>query len=456
MADRITGPSWSSGNGAGRGGRVVVARRLSSPALGLLALLVLLLLASVAVAPGAVAQDGELGLRGSLLYQNEEGERVGAEGVVITVTGPDGADVGEGTTDADGAWQVAVDQPGEYTATIDPETLPEGVALSNPDNASVTREVTDSLEFAIFSIQSGSASTNSSGDLRQALQLFVEGINLGLLIAMMAIGLSLIFGTTGLVNFAHGEVVTLGAFLTLVFNVTIGMHLILAVVVSIGLTALVSALFDVGIFRPLRRRGIGLISQLVITIGLSLFLRFGLLFIFGGGRFTYAQYATQSGDDYGPIVLAPKTIWTFALAVLVLVGIGLLLQRTQLGRAMRAVADNRDLAESSGIDVQRVILIVWAVGGGLAALGGSLWAVNEALNYLIGFRLLLPIFAGMILGGIGTAYGALVGSLVVGVFIQMSTLVIPSELKNAAAMLVLAVVLVVRPQGILGRSERVG
>lgn len=460
MADRIRAHGWSARTASGRAavGRVAVSSPSPAPAAWLLALLALSLLLSAVMAIPALAQDDapELGLRGSLLYESEEGGRIGAEGVVITVTGPDGAVVGEATTDVDGVWTVPVDSPGEYTATIVPETLPEGVTLSNPDASSVTRDVEDSVQFAIFNIQSGAGVAGNSGVGRQALQLFVEGINLGLMIAMMAIGLSLVFGTTGLVNFAHGEVVTLGAFLAWVFNVTLGMHLIWAALLAILATAIVSGLFDLAIFRPLRRRGVGLISQLVITIGLSLMLRFGIQYVFGGGRKSYAQYGVQAGDQYGPIVLAPKTIVTFVLSVVVLLAIGLFLQRTQMGRAMRAVSDNRDLAESSGIDVQRVILIVWAVGGALAALGGILWALNEALNYLVGFRLLLPIFAGMILGGIGTAYGALVGSLVIGVFIQMSTLVIPSELKTAAALAVLVVVLVVRPQGIMGRSERVG
>ena len=123
---------------------------------------------------------------------------------------------------------------------------------------------------------------------------------------------------------------------------------------------------------------------------------------------------------------------------------------------MRAVADNRDLAASSGIDVDRVILFVWALGGGLAALGGVLFGLQQQVQFEMGFKLLLLMFAGITLGGLGTAYGALVGSFVVGMFIELSTLVVPTELKNVGALLVLIVVLLVRPQGILGRAERIG
>ena len=144
------------------------------------------------------------------------------------------------------------------------------------------------------------------------------------------------------------------------------------------------------------------------------------------------------------------------LSVLILLGVGLFLQRTQTGKAMRAVADNRDLAESSGINVQRVIKIVWIGAGALAGLGGVFIGLAEQLSWLIGFRMLLLIFAGVVLGGLGTAYGALLGCLLVGIGIQLSTLFIPVELKNIGALVVLALVLVVRPQGILGRRERFG
>jgi branched-chain amino acid transport system permease protein len=123
---------------------------------------------------------------------------------------------------------------------------------------------------------------------------------------------------------------------------------------------------------------------------------------------------------------------------------------------MRAVADNRDLAESSGIDVDLVILVVWAVGGGLACLGGVMFGITEQVRFDMGFRLLLLMFAGVTLGGLGTAYGALVGSLIVGIFIQVSTLWIPPELKNVGALALLILILLIRPQGILGQAERVG
>ena len=163
--------------------------------------------------------------------------------------------------------------------------------------------------------------------------------------------------------------------------------------------------------------------------------------------------------SYGPIALTDKDLATIVISVLVMVGIALLLQRTRIGKAMRAVADNRDLAASSGIDVDRVVLFVWVLGGGLATLGGVLFALSElssTVQYEMGFRLLLLMFAGVVLGGLGTAYGALVGCLIVGILVQMSTLVVPLDLKYLGGLVVLIVILVFRPQGLLGSRARIG
>jgi branched-chain amino acid transport system permease protein len=206
----------------------------------------------------------------------------------------------------------------------------------------------------------------------------------------------------------------------------------------------------------LRRRGTGLIAMLVVSIGLSLFIRTVFLYQFGGRTAPFANYAVQRDWDIGPIGIAPKDLFSIGLSVVVLVAVAIGLQRTRMGKAMRAVADNPDLASSSGIDVQRVILLVWGFGGGLAALGGILFALGEQVSFQMGFQLLLLMFAGVTLGGLGTAYGALVGSLVVGLLVQLSTYWIPSEMKNLGALVVLIVILVVRPQGILGSKERVG
>ncbi|HEX6255103.1 MAG TPA: branched-chain amino acid ABC transporter permease [Euzebyales bacterium] len=408
--------------------------------------------------PSEAASDAEEpaeSVRGTLLQRPEDGDPVPVDGAEIIIRS-NGEEVGTIVTDADGAFESGVPGPGDYEAELVVESLPEGVALtSDAEDANV-------LEFDIAPGQSrtllfrlGEPSGGGSG-VNLPLQLTVEGLKLGLIIGITSIGLSLIFGTTGLVNFAHGEMVSFGAIIAYLFNVTLGLHLVPAAIIAIFFGFLTGAALDRGLWRPLRERGTSLIAMLVVSIGLSLLWRYGMLFQFGGGTRPYAQYSVQRAVSIGPVQIAPKDLWSMAISIIVLIGVGLLLLRTRIGKAMRAVSDNRDLAASSGINVEMVVLVVWALGGGLATLGGVLFGLAEQVSWQMGFQLLLLMFAGVILGGLGTAFGALVGSLIVGLFVQLSTLVVPPELKNVGAFLTLILVLLVRPQGILGRAERIG
>ncbi|PXY33976.1 branched-chain amino acid ABC transporter permease [Prauserella flavalba] len=297
------------------------------------------------------------------------------------------------------------------------------------------------------------------GFLDRALQALVDGIQFGAIIAITAVGLSLIFGTTHLINFAHGELVTIGAVVAFFLNVGAagpGWHLIPSAAVAIVIGALLGGLIERGMWRPLRKRGVGLINLFIITIGLSLLLRHIVLVFFGTRPQSYREYDIQQALDLGPIGITPRDLIIIALSVLVLLGVAFLLQRTRTGTAIRALSSNPDLAEASGIDVNRVVLIVWVLGGGLAALGGVFYGLTEIITWDMGFRLLLLMFAGIILGGLGSAYGAMVGSFVIGIVAQMSSLWFPIDLQNAWALLALIVVLLIRPQGILGQRERVG
>jgi branched-chain amino acid transport system permease protein len=195
---------------------------------------------------------------------------------------------------------------------------------------------------------------------------------------------------------------------------------------------------------------------MVITIGLSIFIRYIYLYLFGGtGRF-FRSYAGQQAVAVGPVAVTPKDMVAMGVALAALIGVGLVLQLTRAGRAMRAVADDRDLAESSGIDVQRVIRWVWVAGAALAALGGVMLGQSDVIRWDIGSQILLLLFASVVLGGLGTAYGALVGAILVGLGIQLSTLFVASELRTIGALVLMAVVLLIRPQGLMGRKERIG
>lgn len=419
---------------------------------------------------------------GTLQSEDDEGERVFLEGVTFIVFDADGNEVGSAVTDADGVWSVGVPGPGVYSVQLDEATLPEGNSLRNPErNPLEGIEVqTNTSKTALFPM--GERTASDSSTLKIA-QLLVDGIKLGLIIAMCAIGLSLIFGTTGLTNFAHGESVTFGAMMAFMFHMVYGAaadfeffgifkiwsngqllgipgtnSLIFAGIVAVILSGISGWLFNEYVWKRLRNRGASLISALVVSIGLSIFFRYVFLFQFAGRARFYRDYQIQEQISFKYFALAPKDLFIIFFSIAVLIGVGIALQKTRAGKAMRAVADNRDLAESSGIDVESVIKWVWIAGSALAGLGGVLFGMTENINWEMGFRLLLLMFAGVTLGGLGTAYGALFGSLIVGVFIQVITWPewFPNDMKNVGALAALVLILLVRPQGLLGRSERIG
>ena len=377
-------------------------------------------------------------------------------GVKIIVASPEGAPVGTATSGPDGSFRVRVPRAGSYRVTLDVATLPQGVTLREGAKSEVVLRVNpDQQRNVLFPLGAGRTRVVQSTPAR-ILQLAVEGLIFGLIIALAAVGLSLIYGTTGLVNFAHGELITVGGLLTYLFNVLIGLPFLLSAALAVLAAALLGGLQDRGLWRPLRRRGTGLIAMLVVTIGLALFARGLFLYLFGGASRPFGSYQGQVARDYGPFSLADKDVASIVVCTLVLLAFGFALLRTRIGKATRAVADNPALAASSGIDVERVISTVWIAGAGLAGLAGVMLGLAQQASFQMGFQILLLVFAGVTLGGLGTAFGALVGSVVVGVFTQVSTIVVPPELKNAGALAILIVILLVRPQGILGRRERVG
>jgi neutral amino acid transport system permease protein len=406
-----------------------------------------------AVVPG-FAQAADEGAASEQLAGTLQTSRSGPiEGIEVTVTTVDGEEVEAVETDEQGRWEVDLPGPGDYVVSIDADDLPEGVVLAGEDSRTVTVEA-GRRQAAIIGLNDGSR--ESGGGTVRAIQLLVDGIRFGLLIAMCAVGLSLIFGTTGLTNFAHGELVTIGAVAAWFINVEGGVPFVPSALIAVLVGAAVGALNELGLWRPLRRRGTGLIAALVVSIGLSLTLRYLIQLVYGGRSNAYEGVGGGRAVDYGLFRMTGADLASMVVSIIVLVLVALMLQRTKMGKAMRAVSDNRDLAASSGIDVNRVILVVWMMGGGLAALGGVLLGLSDQVQWDMGFRLLLLMFAGVTLGGLGTAYGALIGSLVVGVFVQMSTLVVPNDVKYVGGLLLLIVILVIRPQGILGSRVRVG
>jgi branched-chain amino acid transport system permease protein len=390
--------------------------------------------------------------------------------VTITVSGDDG-EVGTAETDADGAWEISVPGPGSYEVVLDTDTLPSDVPGVVVDTITTTVNPLQAkaVLFRIGEPGSDTGGEGGEGDTTtvpaegsaetaqpsQVWQLVASGLRFGLILGLAALGLSLIFGTMGLTNFAHGELVTFGAIAAWYLN-NAGLPVIAAAVLAIALGGVFGWAQDAGFWRPLRKRGTGVIAMMIISIGVALILRFVYLYFFSGQRRSYDQFVIQSAIDFGPFGYAPRDLWIMGVAIVTLALVSLALLRTRIGKATRAVSDNPALASASGIDVDRVITTVWIVGTALAAMAGVMLALIQQVDYLLGFRVLLLIFAAVVLGGLGTAWGAMVGALIVGVFIEVSTLIIPSELKIAGVLAVLIIILLVRPQGILGRRERIG
>jgi len=230
----------------------------------------------------------------------------------------------------------------------------------------------------------------------EVAQALVDGIRFGLLIAMAAVGLSLVYGTTRLINFAHGELVTMGAVIAWYLEADRGWWLGLAAIAAVVAVGSFGALLERYLWRPLRTRRTGLFQLLIVSLGLSFVLRHILLIIFGGSSRSYREYGVQESIHVLGVAVTPRDLALIAISILVLTSTGLMLQRTPIGQAMRAVADNRDLAEASGVDVKRVILFVWIFGAGLAALGGAMLGLSDGVSWDMGFQVLLLVFAGVI------------------------------------------------------------
>jgi neutral amino acid transport system permease protein len=411
-------------------------------------------LAMVALSSTSVANADEIGTEydfifsGNVKYNSEP-----IEGVLITVEG-NGYEA-EVVTDAEGQWKIGVPEKESYTISLDEATLPAGVIV-------VEGEASIEAEFGLtgnksvnFFLGEGVRATTSFSD--QFFGRLVSGLHFGLMLALAAIGASLVYGTTGLSNFAHGEMVTFGAIAAFTFGVTMQIPIWLAIPLAVAASAAFGLAMDAGLWRPLRRRGIGLTQLLIVSIGLSLAVRYIYQYFIGGNIYQLPGSSTAKINVFGPISISLTGMISMAISALVIVGVALWLQKTRVGKATRAISDNPALAAASGIDVDGVVRVVWILSGALAGLAGVLWAYFiPGIKWDLGAQILLLVFAAITLGGLGSAFGALVGAVIIGLIIEVSTLWIPSDLKYLSALVVLILVLLVRPQGILGRKERIG
>ena len=290
--------------------------------------------------------------------------------------------------------------------------------------------------------------------LHDVSQRGINGLSLGAIYALGAVGLTLVYGILKLVNFAHGDFLTFGAYMAYLVNVTWELPLIFGIAFAIVITALLGIGLEKIMWAPMRGRGAGMLQLLLMTLGLAFVIRYGIQFVWGTELRQLEVNRTDTVNFLG-LRIGQTQLIVIVVGFVTLIATGLMLRLTILGKRMRALSDDLDLAETSGINTSRVILYTWLFAAGLAGLAGVFAGAITQLQPELGFELLLPIFAAVVLGGIGNAFGALAAGIVLGVVIEWSTFFVDSGLKLAVGFLILIIVLIIRPQGIFGQARTV-
>lgn len=294
--------------------------------------------------------------------------------------------------------------------------------------------------------------------MTELLQLLVNGLVNGSVLAMAAVGLSLAFGVLKIVNYAHGDLLTVGAYSAVAINVGAGQSMVVSVLVSVVSVTILVLVIEFLLFRPLRSKGAGLLSKFFIAIGLALILRNVVSLVFGSNPQRFDIDAVKV-YELGVVRLTLSQVIVIVSALIIIPLLGVMLAKTTVGRNMRAISDDNDLAAVAGVNVQRTIVYTWILSGGLAAFSGVLQGlVQNSFDPNMGFLLLLMIFAAVILGGVGSAYGALSAGLALGVIMDVATWSgflggLPTVYKPVIAFAVLILVLLVRPSGIFGKAR---
>jgi branched-chain amino acid transport system permease protein/neutral amino acid transport system permease protein len=303
------------------------------------------------------------------------------------------------------------------------------------------------------------------------LELVIYGIVLGSIISLGAIGITLIYGIMRFGNFAHGDLMTAGAYISF-FIITgplawigipdetfgpfsFGWRMIISFPISLLAVGGITILLDKILYQNLRRKGSGRVTMAMSALGASFIIRMIVLIIWGSDYKFYRPGLIRPALELpAGIKIRADQILILILVALFVTALHLFLQKSKMGKAMRATSDNMELARLSGIEIQKVIYWTWGIGGALAAAAGILYGIDVQIHPGMGWNFLIPLFAAAILGGIGNVYGALIGGLIIGVVQQVSTAVLLPTYKPAVAFIIMIVLLLIRPQGLFGRSSR--
>ncbi|MCV2868933.1 branched-chain amino acid ABC transporter permease [Defluviimonas sp. WL0002] len=302
------------------------------------------------------------------------------------------------------------------------------------------------------------------------IQNLADGILVGSVLSLGAIGLTLVMHMLRFANFSHAELLSIGAYAALVFDavfaailpplaakigpLSMTWALALALLAAIAITGASALLIDRLVFRRVRSKGSEL-SMVFASFGVAMIVRNVTGLLFGLGTQLYSRdivFAVVVSRD--PLLLIkPDQVFVLAAALLVMVALHLVLTRTTLGFALRAVAENPTLAQVNGVNLGRMIALVWVLGGGLAAIAGVFYGLTNQISPMIGRDLVLPVFAATIVGGIGSVYGAVLGGFIVGVAANVALAVLPSGYSPSVPFLIILAVLLVRPNGLFGEAR---
>lgn len=281
----------------------------------------------------------------------------------------------------------------------------------------------------------------------------IPGVLLGSIYALGAIGITLTFGILRFANFAHGDIMTLGVYFTWSLVQFTGLHPLAVLPVAMVLTVLCSLMIDRAFYKPLREAPV--IMLVIASFGLMLMVRSVVQF-FWGVQLKSVLPGIQMPMVIGDFLrIAPKHIMIISCAIVLMIAVHYLLTYTKIGKAMRAMSDSPELARLTGINTERVVMATWVVGGALACAAGALLAIDTQVETMMGFKLLLPVFAAAILGGVGRPYGAMVGGLVIGIAEELSsyhwigsTPLLDPGYKQGVAFVIMILMLLWRPSGL--------
>jgi branched-chain amino acid transport system permease protein len=302
------------------------------------------------------------------------------------------------------------------------------------------------------------------------LQALAAGILVGAAYALMCVGLGIIFGAMRVINFAQGDFLMLGMYAAFYLTTGFGVLTFLGPYGGPIVAAFLAGPLVFGLGWLLHRfivsrvtgagvaeiEGAGAYGQILVTLGLSLILQNGGLIVFGSTPTGIRTPLSRQSWEIGEILLNQARVVSFIVAVLLAGTMYLFLSRTRLGKGLRAAADNPQAAIYMGIDVDRAHRLAWSIGVGITAVAGGLIATSQSFQPYVGFDFVIVMYAGVVLGGLGSNLGAFCGGLLIGIVQQMSTLVLPYQLQNTAIFVVFLLIIFLRPQGMFGRlSERI-